>query len=112
MNADGTGQQKITSESYCDRPTWSPAPFNEIAYASRAGGGYVIRVYNIENHESHTVSDNIGSNESPAFSPNGRHIAFTSSRNGRDQIFVIDRDGQNLRQITREGNNGYPNWSQ
>jgi TolB protein len=112
MNADGTGQQKITAESYCDRPTWSPAPFNEIAYASRAGAGFVIKVYNIERHESRTISDGIGSNESPAFSPNGRHIAFTSSRNGRDHIFVIDRDGQNLRQITREGNNGYPNWSQ
>jgi TolB protein len=112
MNADGTGQQKITGESYCDRPTWSPAPFNEIAYASRAGAGFVIKIYSIEKHESHAVSDGIGSNESPAFSPNGRHIAFTSSRNGKEQIYVIDRDGNNLRQITREGNNGYPNWSQ
>jgi TolB protein len=112
MNADGTGQQKITAESYCDRPTWSPAPFNEIAYASRAGAGFVIKIYSVLNHETHAVSDNIGSNESPAFSPNGRHIAFTSSRNGKEQIYVIDRDGNNLRQITREGNNGYPNWSQ
>ena len=50
------------------------------------------------------VTDGIGSNESPAFSPNGRHIAFTSTRNGKAQIFPIDRDGKNLRQITRDGN--------
>ena len=37
VNVDGTGLQQITSESCCDRPTWSPAPFNEIAYASRVG---------------------------------------------------------------------------
>lgn len=111
MNADGTGQQKITSESYCDRPTWSPAPFNEIAYASRVGGGYNIRVLDIASREIRTITDGIGSNESPAFSPNGRHLAFMSTRMGKAQIFEIDRDGTHLRQITREGNNTYPNWS-
>ena len=53
--------------------------------------------------ETRTITDGIGSNESPAFSPNGRHIAFTSTRAGKAQIFIIDRDGKNLRQITRTG---------
>jgi Tol biopolymer transport system component len=35
-----------------------------------------------------------------------------STRAGKPQIFVIDRDGKNLRQITRTGTNKYPNWSQ
>ena len=43
---------KITSESYCDRPTWSPAPFNEIAYASRTGAGFDIKMYSFANRES------------------------------------------------------------
>jgi Tol biopolymer transport system component len=59
-----------------------------------------------------TITDGIGSNESPAFSPNGRHIAFTSTRAGNAQIFTIDRQGRNLRQITKSGMNRYPNWSQ
>jgi TolB protein len=111
MNADGTGQQKITSESYCDRPTGSPDPFNEIAYASRSGAGFDIRLFSFANHDTTRVTDGIGSNESPAFAPNGRHLAFTSTRSGKQQIFTIARDGNDLRQITREGNNGYPNWS-
>ena len=86
-------------------------PFNEIAYASRSGAGFDIRLYSFANRESTRVTDGIGSNESPAFAPNGRHIAFTSTRNGKQQIFTIARDGNDLRQITREGNNGYPNWS-
>ena len=57
------------------------------------------------------LTDGLGSNESPAFSPNGRHIAFTSSRSGKSQIFTISRTGQDLKQITRLGNNTYPNWS-
>ncbi len=112
MNADGSELRKITNESRCDRPTWSVSPFNEIAYAAQTGAGYDIKVYDVAAGTSNTITDGIGSNESPAFSPNGRHIAFTSTRAGKEQIFVIDRDGKNLRQITRSGMNRYPNWSQ
>ena len=112
MNADGSEPQRITNESNCDRPTWSPAPFNEIAYASRGGAGYDIKIFDFASRSSKTITDGIGSNESPAFSPNGRHLAFTSTRAGKEQIFLIDRDGKNLRQITRQGMNRYPNWSQ
>jgi len=110
MNADGTSPRRIAGE-WSDRATWSPAPFNEIAYAARSGGGYDIRVYNFASGETVQLTNGIGSNESPAFSPNGRHIAFTSTRAGKEQIFTIARDGKDLRQITKEGTNRYPNWS-
>ena len=110
MNADGTGQRLLNGDTYCDRPTWSSAPFNEIAYAVRSGPGYDIKVYSFSENKATKITDGIGSNESPAFSPNGRHIAFTSTRNGKVQIYTIARDGNDLRQITREGNNKFPNW--
>jgi TolB protein len=112
MNADGTGQRQLTHEGWADRATWSREPFNEIAYAVRNGPGFDIKVYSFATGDGKRITDGIGSNESPAFSPNGRHIAFMSTRNGKSQIFTVDRDGQHLRQITREGNNTYPNWSQ
>ena len=112
MNADGSQLHKITNELKCDRPTWSVSPNNEIAYASQTGAGFDIKVYEVASGVTRTITDGIGSNESPAFSPNGRHIAFTSTRAGKEQIFIIDRDGKNLRQITRTGMNRYPNWSQ
>ena len=112
MNADGSELRKLTNETKCDRPTWSVSPNNEIAYAAQTGAGFDIRIYDVASGVSRTITDGIGSNESPAFSPNGRHIAFTSTRAGKEQIFVIDRDGKNLRQITRTGMNRYPNWSQ
>ena len=112
MNDDGSEPHKITNEENCDRPTWSISPNNEIAYASRTGAGYDIKIYDFATGSSRTITDGIGSNESPAFSPNGRHLAFTSTRAGKAQIFLIDRDGKNLQQITRTGMNRYPNWSQ
>ncbi|MEO6212679.1 MAG: hypothetical protein ABIP65_03530 [Vicinamibacterales bacterium] len=111
MSADGSGQQRITSESWCDRPTWSPAPFNEIAYASRSGAGYDIRIFDFATRSTRTVTDGVGSNESPAFSPNGRHIAYVSTRAGKAQIFTIARDGRDRKQITTQGENRYPHWS-
>jgi TolB protein len=110
VNVDGTGLNKITSESHCDRATWGP--LNEIAYASRSGGGFDIKVFEIATRTVRTITDGIGSNESPAFAPNGRHLAFVSDRSGRQQIYTIARDGTALRQITKAGVNKYPNWSQ
>ena len=111
MDADGSNHRVLINEE-CFRPTWASGKFNEIAYAGKSGPGYDIKIYSFAEGTSRRITDGIGSNESPAFSPNGRHIAFTSTRNGKVQVYTIARDGNDLRQITREGNNKYPNWSQ
>ena len=111
MGVDGLGLQKITSESYADRPTWSPAPFNEIAYAARTGPGNDIKIRDLASGQVRQLTFGEGTNESPAFAPNGRHLAFMSTRSGKSQVFTITRDGRDLRQITRTGNNYQPDWS-
>jgi TolB protein len=113
VDADGLGQpQRITTnESWADRATWSPAPFNEIAYAARSGPGFDIKIYDVAARTSRLITNGEGSNESPAFSPTGRHLAFASTRLGNQQIFVVGRDGNGLKQVTKEGNNFTPNWS-
>lgn len=112
VGADGAGLRRISYESYADRPTWSPPPFNEIAFSARTGPGFDIKILNIANGETRQITFGEGSNESPAWAPNGRHMAFMSTRAGRSQIFTVDGDGRNLRQITRDGNNTTPHWSQ
>lgn len=112
IGVDGLNLKKVTSESYADRPTWSPPPFNEIAFAARNGPGYDIKIYDIAQDKVVTqITNGEGSNESPAYSPNGRHIAFASTRRGKSQIFTIGRDGRGLQQVTRDGGNFMPDWS-
>ena len=113
VGADGLNLRRLTTaESYADRPTWSPAPFNEIAFTARTGPGYDVKVYDLASGVTRQITFGEGSNESPAYSPNGRHLAFTSTRGGRGvQIFTIGRDGRGVKQVTRDGNNYTPSWS-
>jgi len=111
MDADGSGSPSPLTREYSDRPTWSPAPYNEIAYSARTGPGNDIKVVDLATRQVRQLTFGEGTNESPTWSANGRHLAFMSTRAGKSQIFTIARDGKNVRQLTRTGNNQQPNWS-
>lgn len=111
VGTDGLGLRQVTRESYADRPTWSPAPFNEIAYTARTGPGNDIKILELATGQVRQLTFGEGTNESPSFAGNGRHLAFMSTRAGKAQIFTIGRDGKGLRQVTRTGNNYQPDWS-
>jgi len=111
MDSDGSNQRALTRERYCDRPTWSPAPFNEIAYVSRTKTGFDIKVIEVDTGADRQLTFGRGFNESPAWAPSGRHLAFCSTRSGTQQIWTMTRTGEDLRQVTRIGANSMPAWS-
>ena len=50
--------------------------------------------------------------EHPAWSPDSKLIAFTSTRDGNQEIYLCDLDGANLRRITSHPNiDSHPTWS-
>jgi TolB protein len=57
------------------------------------------------------LTENQGNNEQPTWAPDGRHIAFTSTRTGTSQIYSMLADGKKLRQLTRTGKNQGSAWS-
>ena len=47
----------------------------------------------------------------PAWSPDGRLIAFSSTRAGSEDIWVMRADGTGLRRLTRDSyDDGAPDW--
>src|SRR5262245_21277668 len=53
----------------------------------------------------------------PLWSPDGKHIAFTSNRDGNYAIYVMDPDGNNQRNLTKTSGakirvtNNFATWS-
>jgi len=113
MDADGSNVQRIVTEGgHCDSPDWSPDG-RFILYSWQAPRQWKHDIYIVEvaSGRINQLSAGRGSNESPHWSPDGRHIAFQSDRSGSKQIFIMNRDGDNLKQVTVYGVNESPSWS-
>ncbi len=89
---------------------WSPNG-RFLAYAAREIGRTVIDVIDLRSKESRRLIDHPSLNHSPVWSPNGKWIGFVSDRNGDRQIYRINADGSNLKQLTKKGDNTNPAWS-
>src|SRR6266705_2334587 len=53
-----------------------------------------------------------GADLAPAWSPDGRRIAFQSTRDGNWEIYVMNADGSEVHRLTHgEAEDGEPSWS-
>jgi imidazolonepropionase-like amidohydrolase/Tol biopolymer transport system component len=59
------------------------------------------------------IADGLPFETQPRFSPDGRRIAFTSDRGGGDNIWIMNADGSDKRQLTKEDFRllNQPSWS-
>ena len=63
--------------------------------------GDIYRV-DIDGGEAEALTDDLAWNFQPRFSPDGRSIAFISDRDGAENIWIMDADGDNLKQVSEE----------
>lgn len=90
----GTARRVSFNGSYNTTPTWSPAKGESvIAYTTRDGGRYDIVTLDLKTKKMTRITQNEGNNEEPSFSPNGRAIAFASTRSGGSGIYIAPADG-------------------
>jgi imidazolonepropionase-like amidohydrolase/Tol biopolymer transport system component len=52
--------------------------------------------------EAKALTTGVAWDMQPRYSPNGKWIAFTSDRSGGDNLWTMNRDGSNLKQVTKE----------
>ncbi len=113
MDADGQNQRPVTAHKTVSlSPAWSPTG-DAVAYTSffsSRPGVYLVDL--LTGRKSPVVTEGTF-NASPSFSPDGRRIAFARSLPGGNiEIFVADRDGVGLRQLTNaRGIDTNPAWS-
>ena len=90
-SSGGTPRQVSFNGSYNTTPTWSPQPGKHvIAYTTRADSSYDIVTIDLDSKELKRITQNEGSNEEPAWAPNGRVIAYARQGQG---IYVSNADG-------------------
>ena len=113
VDSDGSNlQQLVTEGGHCDSPDWSPDG-RLIAYSWQAPKRWDHDIYVVEvaTKKIFQLTSGRGSKENPHWSPDGRHITFQSTRTGTKQVFIMNADGENQKQITAYGINEGPAWS-
>jgi TolB protein len=89
--AGGAAKQVSFNGNYNTTPTWSPKQGKHvIAYTTRDGNTYDIVTLDLDTKEMKRITQGEGQNEEPAFSPNGRVIAYARLGVG---IFLANSDG-------------------
>lgn len=110
MDGDGLNLNRVTYDyDYCDSASWNPH-YDYITYVSRFENDFDIFIMDMKTRKSYRVTRYEGSNEDPCWGPDGERLVFSSNRTGSWQLYMINRTGENLTQLTRRGNNRNPSW--
>jgi TolB protein len=119
MDSDGSNVKRITfAGRYNSSPSWSPDG-KKLVFAGQDKDHFDLFTVSVDDltdmqrlTSAKTSSGKNANNEDPSFSPDGRHIVFTSDRTGKNQIYVITTDGTSERRITVDNHNYFkPKWS-
>ncbi len=100
MDYDGANQHAIT---HLGTVSLSPrvSPDNSrIAFASLGKYGFQIKMYSLLLSREVAFPSGGGTNQSPAWAPSGRDVAFSSSRTGDPEIWIADTNGSLSRRVT------------
>lgn len=104
----GGGASRLTSGAKATDPSWSPTG-EYIAFVSRETDICIIRP---DGTGFRQLTGGQGLNHRPSFSPDGRMIVFSSTRNGRTQLFVMSANGDKQQPLMSDNrmNQEQPYW--
>lgn len=113
MSSDGSDVRRLTFDgNYNAAPVWSPRG-DWIAYVCRTDDKqYKLCLITPDGHRRVQITTGRGVDDSPSWSPDGRHLVFSSTGEGKSHIYMINSDGGDLERLTSGGTyHGSPSWS-
>jgi dipeptidyl aminopeptidase/acylaminoacyl peptidase len=123
MNADGSGQIRLTTTGTNFAPTWSPdgtqilymcrIPANPPPPPGSPPADFELCVINADGSGFTRLTDNPSQELTPTWSPDGQRIAFHRPVAGRFQLFTMNADGTGTQQLTNTlGLNLFASWGE
>ena len=104
IRADGTGARKLIPRAYA--PAWS-RDGSRVAFVSARSGDEELYTANADGSGVRRLTRRSGPDLTPAWSPDGRRIAWTRDR----EIWTMDSDGRNERVLVRRAEPWHEHWS-
>ena len=85
----------------------------KFAFTAQTGGRDVLSIADVETGDVVQYDKlPVDGVLSPSYAPDGKHIVFTGMVNAVTDLFIVDTDGKNLRQITKDRYGDLmPSWS-
>lgn len=109
MTSAGGGASRISKKGdYNQTPDWSPGEgelASWVAYAGREGSNFDVFAVNVKSGQVKRITQGGGRATDPTYAPDGRLIAFSSSRGG---IVLANDDGNNQTTVMKAGTT--PDW--
>jgi TolB protein len=115
-NVDGSGRQRVSQNRAIEiEPRVNPKNANELLFISGRTGSPQLYKMNVSGSGVEMITTNEGDVANPAWSPDGRFVAFAWTRGyvpGNFNIFIQNVATKQFDQLTKEnGSNENPSWA-
>jgi len=92
------GRQLTLLDGFCDEPAWSPGG-DEIAFSCDRPDQFEIYAVAVDTRRVRRLTNDPAADTSPVYGPDGRYLAFDSTRDGIPALYLLDLRGGGVEKL-------------